>query len=663
MGSTVENNAAERAVTESKAATVADESLATNRPHADRLRLGLVLGIALLLWLPRLNGPIDFRWDGGVYYLLGTSLATGNGYTLPSEPGRMLETQYPPLLPAVIALHERILGSSDPVTVGQALRITFMVVFLCFAGVSYLLARRFLKPNPACGAALVCIFSLHTYFMSDMCFPEILYGLVTVAFVLHGRGAAGWKRSTVTFLLAAAAYLLRTVGIVALVAWVGESLFRKNWRQAALRGFLAALPVIAWQGYIVSVEKSSLYANPAYAYQRADYLFYNVSYARNGRLKDPFTPELGPLTRQDAVQRIVDNVMMLPESLGESVTADREFWKGLWKGGRTALRKRLHLHVTATWPEKPTPVGLGLLVIAGAFWMLKKPEWLVRIVLVLSLAIQCMTPWPEQFSRYLVPVLPFLTTALFVALGRLKDLPGRGASQAFRPVLRCLPAAVCSLIGLVQLYVLVYTFGMRHTVVRYLDRQGRPISYRLFYYYDACRVFDAGLDWLRQRARPEDVVACSMPPWVYLRSGLKSVMPPFDPDPKHAQDLLDSVPVRYLFVDDGLAVNTRKYVIPVIEASPDKWRLIYSATIVTDKDEVLQNQFKIYERTVEGTSTALPARSARSKVRRSAPARNAAAAAHEIPRAAAQSIGNSAAAQRDSATPFTSRTLAGLHGP
>ena len=41
----------------------------------------VVVAIALLVWVPRLSGPIDLRWDGGVYYLLSTSLAgVAEGY-------------------------------------------------------------------------------------------------------------------------------------------------------------------------------------------------------------------------------------------------------------------------------------------------------------------------------------------------------------------------------------------------------------------------------------------------------------------------------------------------------------------------------------------------------------------------------------------------------
>ena len=47
----------------------------------------LVIGLAILLWLPRLSGPIDLRWDAGVYYVLGTSLATGRGYRILERAG------------------------------------------------------------------------------------------------------------------------------------------------------------------------------------------------------------------------------------------------------------------------------------------------------------------------------------------------------------------------------------------------------------------------------------------------------------------------------------------------------------------------------------------------------------------------------------------------
>src|SRR2546423_11190207 len=90
----------------------------------------IVVAIALIVWLPRLSGPIDLRWDGGVYYLLGTSLATGQGYRIASEPGSPEAVQYPPLLPVAVALHERALGTTDPAVVAPWPRRSYAATFI-----------------------------------------------------------------------------------------------------------------------------------------------------------------------------------------------------------------------------------------------------------------------------------------------------------------------------------------------------------------------------------------------------------------------------------------------------------------------------------------------------------------------------------------------------
>ena len=72
-----------------------------------------VIAVVTVLWVPRITGPIDLRWDAGVYYVLGTSLAQGDGYRILSEPGSPQALQYPPLLPVIVAAHQLVLGTSD----------------------------------------------------------------------------------------------------------------------------------------------------------------------------------------------------------------------------------------------------------------------------------------------------------------------------------------------------------------------------------------------------------------------------------------------------------------------------------------------------------------------------------------------------------------------
>src|SRR5918994_2275870 len=98
--------------------------------HPSTRYLAVLVGLSVALWLPRLRGPLDLRYDAGVYYVLGTSLAEGQGYRLLSEPGAIQAVQYPPLLPALVAVHQRLAGTSDPAITGHWLRITYAVLFL-----------------------------------------------------------------------------------------------------------------------------------------------------------------------------------------------------------------------------------------------------------------------------------------------------------------------------------------------------------------------------------------------------------------------------------------------------------------------------------------------------------------------------------------------------
>ncbi len=128
----------------------------------------VLLALAVLTWLPRLEGPIDLRWDGGVYYILGTSLAEGKGYKLLNEPGEIDAVQYPPLLPLIIAGHQLILGTDDPTTVGRWLRFSAFIVFILYIYAVF----RFFKIIFPCiehFSPQYCVFSARTFIFFPIC--------------------------------------------------------------------------------------------------------------------------------------------------------------------------------------------------------------------------------------------------------------------------------------------------------------------------------------------------------------------------------------------------------------------------------------------------------------------------------------------------------------
>lgn len=554
-----------------------------------------ILGLLVVaLWLPRMQGPIDLRWDGGVYYVLGTSLAEGKGYRLLNEPGEIQANQYPPLLPLVIAAHQLVLGTSDPLVVGRLLRFSSFVAFMGYIFAIHALMRQHLSSALAFWGTVVVLLNVHTYFLSDLCFPDMLYGFLTVGFLLvYGLEArAPASISIWAGAVAIAAFALRTAGIALLAAWIGEGLVRRQWKTVFIRSLMAALPVLGWFSYVQSVETSAEYQHPAYAYQRADYMFYNVSYAKNVSLNDPFDPALGYSTIGDRVGRFLGNIAVAPRYIGESVSSMRR----VWEAEREEVSKRIGTDAGPPWIVDVPLYALGCLVLFGTVVLVANGQWLIPLCILFSVGLVCLTPWPAQFNRYLCPTVPLLALALCTAIAWLLKQSRHYPQVRWGGVLRVVTGLVVVGISLQQVATTVAVYTKRHLEVRYHNRHGEPVDYRLFFYMDSYRALDAGVDWLLAHADADDIIAVSMPHWVYLRTGNKVVMPPFESDPLKAQQLLESVPVTYLILDEGLAIDSQRFTKGVVDRFPERWKRVYSDDVTTETGERHVQSFAIYER-------------------------------------------------------------------
>ena len=383
----------------------------------------VVVTIAVLLWLPRLSGPIDLRWDGAVYYLLGTSLAQGHGYRIPSEPGSPQALQYPPLLSVMVALHEWILNSTDPGVVAPWLRKTYAAFFLSYGVATLALAKRYLTPIFAVIAVALCLLHHMTIFLSDLLFAELPFAAITVAFALVAIAPVqesawkGWSREAAAFALAAAGFFLKTAGVVLFAAWVLAALMQRRWRVAIARSALALLPFLTWQTYVANTLKSGDYTHPAYEYQRAAYQYPNVTYTENASLLNPFRPELGRLDLWTFTERLGKNLPQLAVAVGESLSARADTWSlrriekylpGSRKASKAAIPassqvKPAFNFVTssASRTEKIALVPilmLSFLACSGLVIMIRRREWLFVCIVVGSLGLVWLTPWRIQFT-------------------------------------------------------------------------------------------------------------------------------------------------------------------------------------------------------------------------------------------------------------------------
>ena len=538
----------------------------------------VVIVIWLLLWAPRLSGPIDLRWDGGVYYMLGTSLATGRGYRILSEPGSPEALQYPPLLPAVVALHQRFLGTSDPKVVAPWLRISYATLFLAYALAALALAKKYLPPRFAVLAATLCLLQILTVFLSDLLFAELPFALVSVVFALfifdRPSTSHPWLREVASFALAAAGFLLRTIGVVFLATWVLEALTRHRWRLAIGRGMLALVPVVAWQVHVASVRGSYEYAHPAYEYQRASYQYYNVSYVENILLSDPFRPELGRLDARGLMRRLTTNLPSLAAAIGEAVSTRAGYWHAFLKDAQH------HLGSTSLIPRfvRFIPIfAMTVIVLMGLLILVRRRVWLMAFIVLGSIGLVWVTPWPGQFTRYLMPLSPFLAVCGVLPLASTVNTSLRMRQRWMITFARVFLASALVLALTAEGYALLQAFRKRNENEAIVIPQTGDKGYRLFYHDDSWQAWEEAADWISTHARSDAIVATTAPHFFYLRTGRLAVLPPMEPDPVRARHLLEGVPVSYVLVDDLQFLDlSRRYARPAVKKDPMSWQLVHS---------------------------------------------------------------------------------------
>ena len=258
-----------------------------------------VLLLWVAVWASRLHGPIDLRWDASTYFVLGTALAEGKGYRLLNEPGEIEAVQYPPLLPVLVAAHQRALGTTDYLVVGARLRVTY---FLCPA----LICSRPMPWRECCSsphwpwsrwqarASRFTAISILPIRSTRRSRSLSLRCCFCCACGRSSRARASRRVASPPPPTSSARRASRCWPS----GWRTASL-RRRFGQAALRAALAALPVLAWQAHVARVTDSAAYHAPPYPYQRAPYYYANVTYGENSWLVSPFRPELGRTSPRD----------------------------------------------------------------------------------------------------------------------------------------------------------------------------------------------------------------------------------------------------------------------------------------------------------------------------------------------------------------------------
>jgi hypothetical protein len=528
--------------------------------------------VLLFLWLlvsiPRLHAPIDLRWDGSTYFVLGTAIAEKKGYRLLNEPGEIEAVQYPPLLPLIVAAHERLLGSKDYIKVGYALRYFYCIISGVYVIGIYVVSRKLLSPMYSMLAGVITIFSFYSFLHpSGALYADLPFALLSILFLLCSGRANPTAYTVLQGVFSCAAYLLRTAGIALLVAWVLEAVLRKPLRHAIIRATVALIPILLWQLHVHRVTTSTEYRQPTYPYQRAAYYYSNVTYHENASLRSPFRPELGWITTKEVLVRTARNALVIPKSLGESAFLPVSFGASFVY----ELHRRFGLFLPRSWKALSLRVlavvltVAGLLAIVGGIVVARSTQWPLSLVFGCTIGLVIITPWQDQFWRYLAAVAPLTVSFVIVTLFVIRNWLANGVLRN-RAVL-CGLSTFLPLAAMISIEVMTAAPMLNETTfATYYDQTGTKRWKALY----------LAFDWLRANANPKGIIATTVPHLAYIITGHRAVLPPMELNPDAASHLLDEVPVSYLVLDQlGTPGISEHYAAAVITHAPQDWRLVF----------------------------------------------------------------------------------------
>lgn len=368
----------------------------------------LVVGLLYLL-VATIGPPAVGLWqDDAIYLATARSLAEGTGYRHIEMPGEPLQTKYPILFPALLAIGFRIwpdYPANLPLLLAPG---AFMAAGFVVLAAVYL--RKVLGASPAWVLAVAALAALSPEIVSLVRFAmsDLPYAFLSAAALLcldHQlpRAASGGRRRlwlVTSALLIAAALLTRSFGATLGAAAVLALLARRRFADAVLLGGVVALAALPW------------------------WIWQNGAAHANGPM------QTSPFEGYDLSYRL-----WLPSGAGELFgVAHQNFFRALFGFGFFQLALPRDWAMEAIREGSWRTVALHLICYAAAGlavtgWVVSARRGLRTLHVYLPLYAALMLAWPFSPYRFLVCWTPFLLHfALFGALELTGSLHRSGAA-------------------------------------------------------------------------------------------------------------------------------------------------------------------------------------------------------------------------------------------
>lgn len=446
----------------------------------------LVLPSAFFLWANSDVPKFCDLHDDCIYFVSAKSLADGGGYRIASLPGEPAQTKYPPLYPALLSAAWR-LNPEFPANLTLAAWLSWSALPAMLLLLSAYLPRLgFTGFRKWLFLALIAINPYTVLFSVTLLTEQVFIVFLVGSLILMDRADRRHSkvRAVGAGVVIGLGYLVRSAGIVALVAFPLYFLLRRRAGLAAAVAMGMAPFVAGWMGWVNLHQVQT--SDPA--------LMYYVDYA--------------------GYQRLNVSIEELPLIL----------WKNLdgvvWSLGSLVIPR-----VFDSFLIKILTVVTGVAMISGTVRLVRQGKALGYTLFALgSVLLLVIWHFPPS-ERFVYPLFPLALAGLAAELNHLWTMIQSGFRHPDRSQ-RVVATALAGAAGL----LLASSLGFQlYLTAVYLPEDART-------YRDRHRIERDVLTWIKENTPPSATILTPRDPALFLATGRHAISRPVPPIYWYRQD-------------------------------------------------------------------------------------------------------------------------------
>ena len=326
---------------------------------------------------------VDLNGDNAAYYILGTSIASGQGYRNISEIDKPIHGHFPPGYPIIIAGIFQIFPNTIT-TVKVANGIFLLIAVILFFHVAFELTQDFLI---SISSSLLIMVNASLLKFSTIMMSEMVYLMLSLVCVLlltkldFSKPFYRNKNFIALIIVSAFAFHVRSIGLSIIASFCLYFLLTIRWKYlfAFLSGFI--LLSVPWKYYLYKNNRS------------------NNSYLTSLFSKNPYRIEEGSIDLSDWSQRVLDNIQRY---------LTHEIPYGVISFGTPEYKNEASL---SQWV-------LGFLIVSFlAYGLIQSKKFRLFFACYFVCTFGILLNWPSLWTgtRFLFQLIPFIL--LFALVG------------------------------------------------------------------------------------------------------------------------------------------------------------------------------------------------------------------------------------------------------